>query len=154
MLNKVGIIALLFIAVFATSFSSVDSGYNPQKPASQRELKVQKQVLSEMLSFRNYVRDTLFFEVNKVQPDEQKLKQTFLQSRLLYKKFEWAAAYFSADLNKRLNGPPVNEVENADLLDASFIRSVDPMGLQVIEGFIYPGYDVNRKNELISEKKQ
>jgi len=153
MLNKVGIIALLFVAVFATSFSSVDSGNTPQKPASQRELKVQKQVLSEMLSFRNYLRDTLFFEVNKAQPDEQKLKQAFLQSRLLYKKFEWAAAYFSADLNKRLNGPPVNEVENADLLDASFIRSVDPMGLQVVEGFIYPGYDVARKNELISEIK-
>ena len=151
MFKKVGIVALLFIAVFVTSFSSVNSSYAPQTPVSARERKVQKQVLTQMLSFRNYVRDTLFFEVNKEKVDGGKLKQAFLKSRLLFKKFEWAAAYFSADLTKRLNGPPVIEVENADLLDSSLVRSIDPIGLQVVEGIIYPKYDDTRKNELISE---
>ena len=151
MFKKVGIVALLFTAVFVTSFSSVDSSYAPQTPVSARERKVQKHVLNQMLSFRNYVKDTLFFEVNKEQADEHKIKRAFLKSRLLFKKFEWAAAYFSADLTKRLNGPPVVEVENADLLDSSLVRSIDPVGLQVAEEVIYPKYDDTRKNELISE---
>lgn len=151
MLKKVGIVALLFTAVFVTSFSSVDSSYAPQTPASARERKVQKQVLNQMLSFHNYVKDTLFFEVNKEHADEHKIKQAFLKSRFLFKKFEWAAAYFSADLTKRLNGPPVVEVENADLLDSSLVRSIDPVGLQVAEEIIYPKYDDTRKNELVSE---
>lgn len=151
MFKKVGIVALLFTAVFVTSFSSVDSNYAPQTPVSARERKVQKQVLNQMLSFHNYVKDTLFFEVNKEHADEHKIKQAFLKSRLLFKKFEWAAAYFSADLTKRLNGPPVVEVENADLLDSSLVRSIDPVGLQVAEEIIYPKYDDTRKNELVSE---
>lgn len=106
-----------------------------------------------MLSFRNYVKDTLFLEVNRLNVDEYRLKQAFLHSRLLFKKFEWAASYFSADLAKRLNGPPVAEVENADLLDSTLVRSIDPMGLQVAEGIIYPKYDSSKKNELISEIK-
>jgi len=151
MFKKVGIVALLFTAVFVTSFSSVDSSYVPLTPISARERKVQKQVLNQILSFRNYVKDTLFFELNKEHADENKIKQSFLKSRLLFKKFEWAAAYFSADLTKRLNGPPVVEVENADLLDSSLVRSIDPVGLQVAEEIIYPKYDNTRKNELISE---
>ena len=55
----------------------------------------------------------------------------FLKSRLLFKQFEWAAAYFDAELTERLNGPPVQEIENADLLDPS-ARAIDPIDLQVI----------------------
>src|SRR5690606_31704073 len=71
--------------------------------------------------------------------------------RLLFKKFEWATEYFTGDLTKRINGPPVQEIENADLLDPSMARGVDPMGLQVIEGLIYPEYDVAQKKELVSQ---
>ena len=67
------------------------------------------------------------------------------------KEFVWAAAYFAADLTKRLNGPPVQEIENADLLDPSLARAIDPMGLQVVEELIYPKYDTAGKKELISE---
>ncbi|WP_300601898.1 cytochrome c peroxidase [Niabella sp.] len=83
--------------------------------------------------------------------DTQAVRHAFLRSRLLFKEFEWAAAYFAADLTERLNGPPVQEIENADLLDPSLARGVDPMGLQVIEEWIYPEYDTAGKNELIRE---
>nr|WP_294869922.1 cytochrome c peroxidase [uncultured Pedobacter sp.] len=153
MYKKIGIVAILFTGLFIVSFTSVNSNKTEQIPASARERKIQKEVLSQIISFKEYVKDTLFFEVSKEKVDAYRVQQTFLKSRLLFKKFEWAAEYFTADLTKRLNGPPVQEIENADLLDPSLARAVDPMGLQVIEQFIYPKYDSAGKEELISEVK-
>jgi cytochrome c peroxidase len=153
MYKKIGIVAILFTGLFIVSFTSVNSNKTEQIPASLRERKIQKEVLSQILSFQEYVKDTLLFEVSKEKVDGRNVQQAFLKSRLLFKKFEWAAEYFTADLTKRLNGPPVQEIENADLLDPSLARAVDPMGLQVIEQFIYPKYDSVGKEELISEVK-
>lgn len=151
MYKQIGIVALLLTGLFIVSFTSVDSRYTAQTTPSQRERKIQKEALSQMVSFHHYVKDTLLFEAGKEQVDEQQLQQAFLKSRLLFKKFEWVAAYFAADLTKRLNGPPVQEIENADLLDSSLARPVDPMGLQVIEQFIFPKYDTAEKKELVGE---
>lgn len=151
MYKKIGIVALLLTGLFIVSFTSVNSNDTAQTSASLREQKIQKEVLSQIISFHDYVKDTLLLEVSKDKVDGQKVQQAFLKSRLLFKKFEWAAAYFTADLTKRLNGPPVQEIENADLLEPSLARAIDPMGLQVIEQFIFPKYDTARKKELISE---
>ena len=152
MFKKTGIVVLLFTGLFITSFTPFYSNHHAERTqATPRERKIQKEVLRQIVSFRDYVKDTLFFEVGKDPVDAQKVRQAFLKSRLLFKKFEWAASYFAADLTKRLNGPPVQEIENADLLDPSLARGVDPMGMQVIEPFIYPEYDTVRKKELLSE---
>ena len=151
MYKKMGIVAFLFTGLFIASFTPFYSNHTEQTASSTRERKIQKEVFSQIVSFRDYVKDTFFFEVSKNDVDEQSIRQAFLKSRLLFKKFEWAAAYFAADLTKRLNGPPVQEIENADLLDSSLARAVDPMGLQVIEQFIYPDYDTAGKKALISE---
>ncbi|HVX00588.1 MAG TPA: cytochrome c peroxidase [Candidatus Babeliaceae bacterium] len=151
MYKQIGVVAILFTGLFIASFTSVNSTHTEQTQSSLRERKIQKEVFSQIVSFHDYVKDTLFFEVSKDKVDLQRVRQAFLKSRLLFKKFEWAAEYFSADLTKRLNGPPIQEIENADLLDSSLARAVDPMGLQVIEQFIYPEYDTTRKKELISE---
>jgi cytochrome c peroxidase len=152
MFKKTGILVLLFTGLFITSFEPFYSNHPAEQTQSgPRERKIQKEVLSQIVSFRDYVKDTLFFEVRKDPVDAQKVRQAFLKSRLLFKKFEWAAAYFAADLTKRLNGPPVQEIENADLLDPSLARGVDPMGMQVIEQLIYPEYDTAGKKELLSE---
>ncbi|HTN36130.1 MAG TPA: cytochrome c peroxidase [Arachidicoccus sp.] len=152
MYKKFGVVAFLFTGLFfIASFTSTSSDHTEQTASSPRERKIHKEILSQIVSFRDYVKDTLFFEVSKDRVDEQSVRRAFLKSRLLFKKFEWAAAYFTADLTKRLNGPPVQEIENADLLDASLARGVDPMGLQVIEELIYAKYDPAGKKELISE---
>ncbi|MBB1646577.1 cytochrome C peroxidase [Sphingobacterium sp. UME9] len=104
-----------------------------------------------MLSFRTYIKDTLNAEVQKGLVDTLRLRRAFLKTRLLFKKFEWASEYFTADLSRRLNGPPVEEVENADLLDPSLARGVEPIGLQVIEELIYPTYDNSNRQKLIRE---
>jgi len=133
MYKKIGIVALSLTGLFIVSFTSVNSNHTEQTPSSPRERKIQTAILSQIVSFHDYVKDTLLLEVSKDKVDGQKVQHAFLKSRLLFKKFEWAAAYFTADLTKRLNGPPVQEIENADLLDPSLARAIDPMGLQVIE---------------------
>lgn len=149
--RKFGIVVLLFIGIFIVSFTSVSSNNTERSQASSREQKIQKEVFNQIVSFHAYVKDTLFFEVNRDKVDVQRVRRAFLKSRLLFKKFEWATEYFTADLSKRLNGPPVQEIENADLLDPSLARAIDPMGMQVIEEFIYPQTDTVRNEELIGE---
>lgn len=151
MYKTIGIVGLVFTGLFIVSFTSINSNPTEQIQSNPRERKIQKEVFSQIESFRDYVRDTLIIEASKDKVDEQSVRQAFLKSRLLFKKVEWAAEYFSADLTERLNGPPVQEIENADLLDPSLARAIDPMGLQVIEEFIYPKYDTAKKEELISE---
>jgi cytochrome c peroxidase len=151
MFKKAGIVAFLFTGLFVAGFTPFHSNHTEQTQSSRRERKIQKEVFNQIVAFRDYVKDTLFFEVNKDKIDAQSVRQAFLKSRLLFKKFEWAAEYFTGDLTKRLNGPPVQEIENADLLDRSLARAVDPMGMQVIEQLIYPEYDSARKKELLSE---
>lgn len=153
MYKRIGIIAILFTGLFIVSFTSVNSKSAAQIEASPRERKIHRQVLSQIITFRDYVKDTLLFEVNKDKIDEKRVQQAFLKSRLLFKRFEWAATYFTADLTKRLNGAPVQEIENAELLDPSLTRAIDPMGLQVIEEFIFPKYIAAEKKDLISETK-
>ncbi|SDD34065.1 cytochrome-c peroxidase [Niabella drilacis] len=150
MYKAIGIAALLFTGLLVVSFSSFYPGWD-HAAAGPRERKIQATVFNQIVFFRNYVKDTLLVEVSKKKPDLQRLQQVFLRSRLLFKEFEWAAAYFAADLTERLNGPPVEEIENADLLDPSLARAIDPMGLQMIEQLIYPVYDTAGRKALISE---
>ena len=85
----------------------------------------------------------------------QQLQQLFLQTRLAYKKFEWAAEYFNPAVARLVNGEPVPEAEPVIDADPSQnygrgrVRIVQPEGLQVIEGILYPQYDTARTNELL-----
>jgi cytochrome c peroxidase len=151
MFKTLAIAGLIITGIFIVSGSPFYAERSNQKDVSLRELKVQKEVLEQVKEFQNFVRDTFNIEANNDNTDEKRLQQIFLKSRLLFKKFEWASAYFAADLTDRLNGPPVQEVENADLLDPSLARGVDPMGLQVIEQLIYPHYNPVAKAELVNK---
>ena len=72
------------------------------------------------------------------------LQDLFLQARLAYKKFEWAAEYFEPTASRGVNGPPVQEVEVSG-------QVFEPAGLQVIEGLLFPTYDSARKGELLRQ---
>lgn len=151
MLMKIGITGVIITGIFMISASTFYAENVHQKDHNRREIKIQKNILEQIKEFQDFVKDTFYVEVNKDHPDEKRLQQIFLKSRLLFKKFEWASTYFAADLSDRLNGPPVQEIENADLLDPSMARGSDPMGLQVIEEFIYPKADAIVKSELINK---
>lgn len=78
--------------------------------------------------------------------NRQKLQSLFLQSRQAYKKMEWATEYFTPTLAREINGPPVQEVELGP-------RIIDPQGLQVIEGLLFPTYRLSNKKELLAQIK-
>ncbi|ANH80906.1 cytochrome C peroxidase [Niabella ginsenosidivorans] len=149
--KKMWIVAILFTGLFIASFTPFYTDHGAQTKSRKRELSIQKKVFSQIVTFHDYVKDSFFSDIRNGNIDTQRVRQAFLRSRLLFKEFEWAAAYFDSELTERLNGPPVQEVENADLQDSSLVRAIDPMGLQVIEPLIYPKYDTAGKKELIRE---
>jgi cytochrome c peroxidase len=83
------------------------------------------------------------------------LRQLFLQTRLAYKKLEWAVEYFNPAVARLVNGEPVQEAEPVIDADPSQsygpgrVRIVQPEGLQMIEGILYPQYDTGRTSELL-----
>ena len=74
----------------------------------------------------------------------RQLQENFLRMRVAFKKFEWAAEYFEPAVSRVVNGPPVQEVELSGVV-------IEPGGLQVIEGLLFPVFDTARKAELIRQ---
>jgi cytochrome c peroxidase len=111
---------------------------------STPEKTIEKNLLSQVDSFTR-----ICFQMKGItdssKADEPLLQNLFLQARLGYKKFEWAAEYFVPATSRMVNGPPVQEIEMPD------VQVLDPSGLQVIENFLFPHYDTSRKKELVAQ---
>ncbi|MDP9077755.1 MAG: cytochrome C peroxidase [Bacteroidota bacterium] len=75
----------------------------------------------------------------------KELQRLFLETRLVYKKLEWAAEYFTPDFAHAANGPPVQEAETGSQ------QVIQPTGLQVMEPLLFPGYGQLHKAELIRQ---
>lgn len=110
------------------------------KPENAIELAIRMQIDSfSAICYR------LHTAVSGESPTGTDLQSDFLLARLGYKKFEWAAEYFTPEISGLVNGPPVEEVEMPDA------RIIHPAGLQLIEGFLFPVYDSSKKKELIAQ---
>ena len=107
------------------------------------EEKVAQNIVLQIDSFSDFIEKKLL-PVVESNVDGKQLQQLFLKSRLAYKKFEWAAEYFTITVTRTVNGPPVPEVE----LNGQ-IRQ--PGGLQVIETLLYPCYEPKNKQQLIAQ---
>jgi cytochrome c peroxidase len=70
-----------------------------------------------------------------------RLQSLFLQARLAYKRFEWAAEYFDPSAARSVNGPPVREVERSGVV-------FQPSGLQLIETYLFPAVDSTKMRDL------
>src|ERR1700722_3600524 len=112
--------------------------------AVNHESEIGQTILTQIDSFSSACIKLQVLVTSGTSPDEELQKQ-FLSARLAYKKFEWAAEYFVPETSGLVNGPPVDEVEMHDL------RIIQPSGLQVIEGFLFPAYDSSKKRELIAQ---
>ena len=99
--KKIGVVVIVFAGLFIASFTPFHTDHTAQIKSGGRERKIRHEVFSQIVSFRDYVKDTLLVEVSKRNVDTQRVRQAFLRSRLLFKAFEWAAAYFAADLTER-----------------------------------------------------
>jgi len=152
MFRRMVIAAFLLTGPLIASFTSFIPDQSPAEVyVGPRERNVQKRLLKQIVAFRHYLNDSLLYGARTADVDGTRVRRHFLKARLLFKKFEWGATYFAADLTRRLNGPPVPEIENADLREPSLARTIDPMGLQVIEEFVYPEFDPSHKDTLINQ---
>jgi cytochrome c peroxidase len=77
--------------------------------------------------------------------DTAKIRMAFLQCRNAYKQLELAIEYFMPGTAKGINGAALTEVETEEN------KETDPVGLQVVETFLYPSYDTTDRQELIRE---
>ena len=108
------------------------------------EKEIEQAILTQIDSFSAICSKLQDAAANGTSP-ETDLQQLFISARQAYKKFEWAAEYFAPEISGMVNGPPVEEVEMQDL------RIIQPAGLQVIEGLLFPKFDSSRRQELIAQ---
>jgi cytochrome c peroxidase len=73
--------------------------------------------------------------------NKQILQQRFRETRLAYKRLEWAAEYFDPLTTRQVNGPPVPETELSGLV-------IQPTGLQVIEALLFPRFNPSSQKQL------
>jgi cytochrome c peroxidase len=69
------------------------------------------------------------------------LQAQFRQTRLAYKRLEWAAEYFDPLTTRQVNGPPVPETELSG-------QVIQPDGFQVIEQLLFPRFVPSSKKQL------
>lgn len=91
--------------------------------------------------FGNYLKDTLLPLVQRKSSTDS-LQKSFLQTRLLYKRTEWATEYFMAHTTRLVNGPPVPEIETEEN------KITEPEGLQVVEALLFSKVDTINYSEL------
>jgi cytochrome c peroxidase len=73
--------------------------------------------------------------------NKQTLQQRFRETRLAYKRLEWAAEYFDPLTTRQVNGPPVPETELSGLV-------IQPEGLQIIEELLFPRFSFSSRKQL------
>lgn len=76
---------------------------------------------------------------------EKALQQQFIKTRLAYKQAEAIIEYYFNFFAVKLNGPPIPFFEE----DEPDVGQQEPAGMQVIEGLIFPHYDISNKTALV-----
>src|ERR1700744_3704008 len=132
------IITLLAVVVCSVIYSNASAPQSPEKEVTNR-------IAAQADTFSNAI-NQLLVAVRNRNVDSVKLRALFLESRLAYKRFEWAAEYFAPTITRKVNGPASLEAEMS-----GFARQ--PAGLQVIESCLYPTCDLTKRNQIIFEAK-
>lgn len=128
-------IGLMLLGCFALLYC------DRQQTRSPEEL-IAKRLVLQVDSFSAFIEKD-FLPTAKTDTNGKRLQARFLKARRLYKRFEWAAEYFTASTSRFVNGPPVEEIS----LTGRY--TFPPEGLQVIEDLLFPVYDRHKKQELI-----
>jgi cytochrome c peroxidase len=139
---RYGLIVLLFLITTGYTFF----GWKPKPGGDTPETKIAQTLIAQTDTLYNVAAQlSTALQRNATQSEVQKL---FLRTRLSYKKIEWAAEYFTPDITRIVNGPPVPEVEPAEKM------IFPPAGLQVMEALLFPKYDGRNKAALMNQTEQ
>lgn len=111
------------------------------------ERRVTLTILAQVDSLSRLTNDLLIPAVRDGDANGPELQGIFLKARLLYKRFEWAAEYFTGSTSRFVNGPPMEELSFAGPL----VQAFHPEGLQVIEELLFPRYDTANRRQLLLE---
>src|ERR1700744_1141640 len=137
-MKKFAVIAAFLIVLSGYLFYSCNRLKTPLEKTIAQTLIAQVDTFAQ-------ARDKLLAEVKSNNADEKKLQILFLNTRLAYKKIEWAIEYFDPANSRFVNGPPVQEIE------VTSGQIFQPAGLQVIEALLFPKYDTANKAEVIKQ---
>lgn len=107
------------------------------------ETSVKQELLIDLEKLENKI--SLFKKIAESEKDSKKIQGCFKETRILYKKTEWAVEYFVPETARFINGPALDELEVEEN------KFLPPNGFQVIEELIFPEYDINNKADLIRE---
>jgi cytochrome c peroxidase len=140
-MKKAAIIAGMFISITGYFLLSCKQ---PVKIVPEKA--IEQTLLAQIDSF-SFVKNKFLAAAESGTANEKQLQQLFLQTRLAYKKFEWATEYFTSSTTRFVNGPPVPEI------GITGNQVFAPEGLQVIETFLFPKYDATKRKELIRQLK-
>jgi cytochrome c peroxidase len=79
MYRKIAIVVFLVTGLSIASFTPFYSDYRQQTAASPREARIQNKILTQVVSFQNYIKDTFLVVVNRNYADSQKIRHVFLR---------------------------------------------------------------------------
>lgn len=91
--------------------------------------ELQQHLTARVSDFENYISDSVQPLLNPA-TKQQKLVAAFTALRARYKKIEWAVEYYMPSIARFVNGAPLPEIEQPEVV----VR--EPHGLQVIEELI------------------
>ncbi len=131
-------IHILLVILFLSAISS----FSLQTPvsANERARDYYTKYFSQLVAGLKMLQS----DIKKDQPTTT-LQRQFLEARISYKKIElFIEYYFELDVH-RINGPPLETIEEED---PTAIR--EPLGFQVIEPFLFPRYNSSTKKEVLA----
>ncbi|WP_080055186.1 cytochrome-c peroxidase [Spirosoma aerolatum] len=132
---------LVLVAILAASLSKKRANTGDGRA-------LYNQFLADKARFHEQVKRLASYVQAKAPADS--LRLAFKQSRVAYKRIEWLLEYYQPVLAGRVNGPPVVEVEEDDPAQTP----IRPVGLQVIESYLFPDYDRAQNDSLLYELNQ
>ncbi|WP_229320846.1 cytochrome-c peroxidase [Larkinella knui] len=130
--------------LFVVLLGQLDSQPSVAKSATQR---VKGQFSTDLAAFDAVLSEQLLPLAENSRHSDS-LKAAFRACRRAYKKLEPFTAYYFPATTRLVNGPPLPEIEAEDN------RISEPGGLQVIEAFIFPEFNLDQRSGLVREIKK
>jgi len=132
----------IFFTSLLVAIISLFSFFNP--PVLSQAQQVKQLYLKQT---QVYIKQTRALQLAVASGNGKKMQQQFLLTRAAYKQMEPLVEYYFDFYATKLNGPPIPFFEE----DEADMPEQQPVGMQVIEELIFPGYEASNKAALKSE---
>lgn len=136
LINMFKYLIILLVSVFAVFFFSFCIN-SPVIPS-------QKVRTGYLAGLQLFVADLTELKGAVDSGNEENIKNQFAQSRISYKKIESIIEYYFESYAVIFNGPPIPFFEENE----PYKIQTEPSGMQVMEGMIFPAYDIKNKAAL------